>query len=152
VFSITITTHERFPWFSRYSELADLLVQTLRATAKERAAGLFAWCVMPDHVHLLLRDPSVVDFVGLVKGRCTPVARLYDPKRRLWQRSFHDHGLRREESLLSVARYILDNPVRGGLVEDAVDYPWSGSEAWPSWREDDWVTTEVEISSVFEDE
>ena len=53
----------------------------------------------------------------------------------MWQRSFHDHGLRREESLERVALHILENPVRSGLVDVATDCPGSGSNEWPNWRE-----------------
>ncbi len=45
----------------------------------------------------------------------------------LWQRSFFDHALRRNEDEIRTARYILANPVRAGLVERANDYSLSGS-------------------------
>jgi putative transposase len=140
VFSLTVTTYERFAWFGRYPQLAKAVQGTIVQTAVERGSELFAWCIMPDHVHLLIQDADVVAFVRLVKGRSVPVARPLAPSRRLWQRSFFDHALRREESTEHVARYILNNPVRAGLVEHAVDYPWSGSLVWPQWREHDWLT------------
>ena len=152
VFSITISTHERYEWFARYAGLSEALVGIIRETARERRAGLFAWCVMPEHLHLALRDSNIRDFVRLIKGRCTPIARRYDRTRRLWQRSFHDRGVRREESLISVARYVLNNPVRAGLVADAAAYPWSGSDAWPQWRLDDWSKIEVEVTNLFGEE
>ncbi len=43
--------------------------------------------------------------------------------RRLWQAGFHDHGVRAEEDLRSMARYIVANPLRAGLVERLGDYP-----------------------------
>ena len=45
----------------------------------------------------------------------------------LWQTGYHDHVLRAEDARLGVARYVLLNPVRAGLVENAEDYPFSGS-------------------------
>ncbi len=45
----------------------------------------------------------------------------------MWQRSFFDHALRREEDLRKAAEYVLNNPVRDGLVEDRRDYPLCGS-------------------------
>ena len=138
IFSITVSTQDRYEWFAYHPRLADEIVSVVLHASRERGSGLLAWCVMPDHVHLLLRDADVVAFVRLFKGRCTPVARLFEKERRLWQRSFFDHGVRREESLLDIARYILANPVKAGLVVEAKDYKWSGSEAWPAWREDNW--------------
>jgi REP element-mobilizing transposase RayT len=42
----------------------------------------------------------------------------------LWDKGFHDHALRRDESLEKVGRYIIANPVRAGLVENPMDYPY----------------------------
>ena len=77
---------------------------------------------------------GIVDFVQQFKGKMTPPARAIESGRKLWQRSFYDHALRKEESLNDVARYIWENPVRAGIVATAVDYAWSGSEVWPDWR------------------
>ena len=41
----------------------------------------------------------------------------------LWQRGFHDRALRREEDLVRMARYVVANPLRAGLVEKLGDYP-----------------------------
>jgi hypothetical protein len=41
----------------------------------------------------------------------------------LWQKSFYDHGLRSEEDLKGIARYIVANPLRAGLVEHIGEYP-----------------------------
>jgi putative transposase len=135
IFFVTIGTQKRHPWFRRHLELSALFVEILNRTADERETKLFAWCIMPDHVHLLTQDPDIVELVRLLKGRMTPHARRYDLSRRLWQRSFYDHGLRKEESIERVAQYIFENPVRSGLTNVAVDYPWSGSNVWPNWSE-----------------
>jgi putative transposase len=71
-----------------------------------RNAVLFSWCIMPDHLHFLLQDKDVIDFVRIFKGRLTPEARRLERGRALWQRSFYDHALREAESLGDVARYI----------------------------------------------
>jgi REP element-mobilizing transposase RayT len=118
-----------------YVELADVAVRLLAELALERGTDLYAWCIMPDHVHLLMQDQDIVKFVRLFKGRMTPKSRTLDPTRSLWQRSFYDHALRKEESLETVAVYIWQNPVSAGLVEHAAVYPWSGSLVWPSWRQ-----------------
>ena len=75
VFFITCSTFCRHPWFARFKELAASSVQLLEALAEERGTDIFAWCFMPDHVHLLLQDPDVVAFVRLFKGKLTPTAR-----------------------------------------------------------------------------
>jgi len=132
-FFATVSTHKRYKWFARHRDLADAFVNILNATTMQRHTQLFAWCVMPDHVHLLVIDPDLVDLIRLLKGRLTPIARRFD-SRHLWQRSFHDHGLRRDESVEPVAQYIFENPVRNNLARAPPEYRWSGSNVWPTWR------------------
>ena len=59
------------------------------------------------------------------KGRS---ARLLNQHQKLtekfWQTAFYDHALREEEDRLDVARYIVANPLRAGLVERLADYPY----------------------------
>jgi hypothetical protein len=45
----------------------------------------------------------------------------------LWQRSYFEHVLRDDEDSFQVARYILENPVRTGMVRNPEDYPFLGS-------------------------
>jgi len=45
--------------------------------------------------------------------------------KRLWQRSYYDHIVRKVESLEEICEYILDNPVRKGLVKNCQEYPYS---------------------------
>ena len=49
---------------------------------------------------------------------------------RLWQVGYHDRILRNDEATLMVVRYILQNPVRAGLVARFSDYPYSGSDRY----------------------
>jgi REP element-mobilizing transposase RayT len=84
---------------------------------------------MPDHLHLLCgtndKEISVLDFVNQYKGKSTRVGWRYNIKGPLWQRKSYDHILRREENIQEVATYIVNNPVRSGLVEKWDQYPYS---------------------------
>ncbi|MGV8073748.1 MAG: transposase [Syntrophobacteraceae bacterium] len=133
-FSITIATEGRYPWFRLYCDLAAMAVDLLTDIVKNRGTVLYAWCIMPNHIHLLLQDKDVVELVRLFKGTLTREGRRLEPDRALWQRSFYDHALRREESLSDVALYIWQNPVRAGMIDCACGYPWSGSLVWPDWK------------------
>jgi len=132
-FFITIVTHEKYSWFGLHAELAPIAVEYLCRTADGRDTKLFAWCVMPDHIHMLLHDENIIDFVRLYKGRMNPQARPFEKGRLLWQRSFYDHGLRQDEALNDIAMYIWQNPVRAGLVTNPSEYAWSGSAVWHEW-------------------
>jgi REP element-mobilizing transposase RayT len=50
-------------------------------------------------------------------------------KGRVWQRSFYDHALRKDEDIMKVGEYIVYNPVRKGIVQSWTDYPYS----WHKW-------------------
>ena len=98
--------------------------------AAEQEFAVIAYCFMPDHVHLLIeglapRSDARV-FITQAKQRAGFHYRQTFGAR-LWQRYAYDHVLRRDEATFGVARYILENPVRAGLVERPADYPFSGS-------------------------
>jgi putative transposase len=85
---------------------------------------------MPDHVHLLLGVPfrlSLSHLVGAWKSRCYRLWRARGNEHSFWQRSYYDHALRKEEDLRRVAEYILNNPVRAGLVGRFKEYEACGS-------------------------
>lgn len=90
-------------------------------------ADMLAWVLMPDHVHWLLqlgeRD-SLARVVSRLKSASARQAnRVINRKGKLWQAGFHDHALRKDEDIRVVARYMVGNPIRAGLVERINDYP-----------------------------
>jgi len=88
---------------------------------------------MPDHVHLLLEGADdtadVVEAMRLWKQR-TAFAWKQRTGARLWQKGFHDRLLRDDDDTRAVVRYLLENPVRAGLVRRVKDYPWLGSSRY----------------------
>ena len=132
-FSVTIGTAPRSPVFAD-TQFGLECIAELRILCADRRVRCYAYCLMPDHVHLLLGLSGLSDLmstVGAWKSRCSLLRRRRGLSKRFWQRSFYDHALRREEDLLVVTRYILENPIRAGLVESAVEYPLSGSFEFP---------------------
>ena len=129
----TISTADRRKWFFEFPELATDAAAILAETCLERTSLLFAWCIMPDHIHLLISDKDIISFIRAFKGRLTPRARAICPGKKLWQRSFYEHVLRGTESAMDVAGYIYENPVRCGLVTLPHEYPFVGSGVWPDW-------------------
>ena len=83
---------------------------------------------MPDHVHLLLAGrerSSLQDFARYFK-QLSGYKFKREHSASLWQVSYYDHVLRREEDAGQIAAYIWDNPVRAGMVESRFEYPFSG--------------------------
>jgi len=107
---------------------ANIVARRLLAARNSRRGPVVAYCVMPDHVHIVLAGaPDVVQWVREFKAGTTAELRREDPGARPWQRSFHDrclplHG----ESLDAAVTYVLENPVRAGLVARVADWPWAG--------------------------
>jgi len=85
---------------------------------------------MPDHLHLFLEGTSdnadLREAVRVWKQR-TAFEWKAATGSRLWQPGFHDRVMREGDDDRLVVRYVLQNPVRAGLVNTACDYPWSGS-------------------------
>ncbi|MEE9495391.1 MAG: transposase [Desulfobacterales bacterium] len=133
-FFITIGTHNKYPWFRLYPDLNNMAIQLIRELAPALKMKIYAWCVMPEHIHILIHGNNLIELVRLFKGKMIPIARKIEPARKLWQRSFYDHVLRKEEALHEIAMYIWENPIRANIVNSPADYQWSGSEEWPNWR------------------
>ena len=131
-FSVSLATTERASVFTE-PEAVETCLSTLKKTATRYEATVYAYCFMPDHLHLLVSTPSGVNFIDFMRYfKQLSTYRLSRPSRsrRLWQARFYDHALRLDEDIVNVARYIFDNPVRAGIVPDAASYPYSGSLAW----------------------
>ena len=105
------------------------VVDCLRHEAKRLEFRLIAYCLMPDHLHLLVIPPGagkdVSAFVGAFKSRSTRLLWSKGLQRRVWQASFYDHVLRKDEDIEAVAAYITANPVRKGMVSCPEEYPYS---------------------------
>jgi REP element-mobilizing transposase RayT len=76
---------------------------------------------MPDHLHWLMQLGEQVDLVRCVQGVKSMVSRQLGAP--VWQAGFHDRAMRQEEDLQALARYIVANPLRAGLVTRVGDYP-----------------------------
>jgi putative transposase len=94
-----------------------------------------AYCFMPDHLHLAVEGRSTTSdlrrFVKVAKQRIAYMARTEFQIACIWQDGYYERVLRTFESMDTLIRYILDNPVRAGLVECAQDFPHSGTMYWP---------------------
>lgn len=95
--------------------------------------NLHAWVIMPNHVHLLLTPISNVSkFLQRLKGASALQANqqlglLHKP---FWQTESYDRLVRDNSEFQRVTNYIVQNPVKAGLVASQHQYPWSS--AWPT--------------------
>jgi REP-associated tyrosine transposase len=131
-YSLTLCTDYRRRMFVEPSVVTLVTEQILRA-ATETGFAVIAYCFMPDHLHLLvegIRDDA--DCLRFIKFAKQYSGYYYSKLRgeKLWQRYGFEHVLRDDELVPVIARYILQNPVRAGLVVDPRNYPYSGSQMY----------------------
>jgi putative transposase len=120
IYLITTTTEDRKKIFSDFMS-ARCVTQALRNEERMQRAKTLAYVIMPDHLHWLMelgKHETLPKVVGDVKSVTSHLL-----GGNLWQTGFHDHALRKEEDLVTLARYIVANPLRAGLVDHIGDYP-----------------------------
>jgi len=131
-YSLTFCTDRRQTLFTTHDVVDPALAQIVRAAA-EYQFEIIAYCFMPDHLHLLVEGQSADSDAKQFMARAKQYAGFYYKQAhgsKLWQRYGFEHVLRDDELTLVVAKYILENPIRAGLVERVEDYPFVGSLAY----------------------
>ena len=110
--------------------LNQQIIECLIEEKKKTGFKIFVYCLMPNHLHLLLapfaKEISISQFIGAFKSKTTRIAWDFEISGKLWQRRFHDRVARKREDLKTIGQYILDNPVRKGLVLKWQDYKYLG--------------------------
>jgi putative transposase len=134
-FFLTMCCERREPVFLT-SDKVDWVTDFLRAESVRNQFMVDAFCVMPDHLHLLAFGMAPTsNLLAFVKSFKQKTAYAYQKEHglRLWQKNFYDRIVRPDESPSRVAAYIWMNPVRKGLCRNFEEYPFSGSFTRP-WK------------------
>jgi len=105
-------------------------LRDVRTDARRLGVALHAWCLMPNHVHLLLTpgdDPRTIS--TLVQHVARRATRRWNARRMtagsIWEARFKSKVIDEDRYLVQCCRYIELNPVRARLAASAEDYPWS---------------------------
>ncbi|TAJ77393.1 MAG: transposase [Gallionellaceae bacterium] len=131
IYLLTTATWQRRPFFLDVL-LGRMVVQAMRFQENEKRVESLAFVLMPDHLHWLLALQNQVTLPEVMKSVKSYSARMINrflqktgatEAAHVWQDGFHDHALRKEDDLIEVARYVVANPVRAGLVQRVEDYP-----------------------------
>lgn len=123
VYFLTLVTRNRQPWLGVSSGRAAML-SVIQAWHGEGDGAVLAAIVMPDHVHVLIRQGASLP-IGRVVARWKSQAMKACNYIGSWQRDFWEHRLRTEESWEDYGLYMLLNPYRAGLAKPEV--------VWPGW-------------------
>ena len=113
--------------------LAAVVAAALRKFDVDRY-HLFAWCVMPNHVHAVFRplgDWNLERILHTWKSySAKELNRLLRRSKTVWQREYFDHLVRDENEFLRILNYVAQNPERAGLR----DWRWvGGSDIRSNW-------------------
>jgi len=127
IYFVTIVTTERRKVFLD-ERVAWATLDCLQGLRQQWQARIYIYCLMPDHLHLLVGIGESGKTLGALCGAFKSLStRLYWQwyEGRLWQRQFYDHIIRNEEDFRETLEYIRLNPVRKGLVETWSDWPYT---------------------------
>ncbi len=126
--SFTLCLENRISAFVK-ADIINPLTNLLTSSARRESCLVPAYCFMPDHQHLILLGGE--ESSNIWKPLCAYKQRSgFWLARNLgvrWQKDFHDHIMREKENLARHVRYILENPVRKGLVDRWQEYAFSGA-------------------------
>ena len=116
-----------------FHENEDFLrfLQIMATLKKRRNLKLWAFCLMSNHVHLLLVPYERDDLIKYMQGLLVSYTQYYNDKYQiegqLWKSKYFSSIVDHEKYLWQVLRYIERNPVRAGLTQNPEDYPFSSA-------------------------
>jgi putative transposase len=122
--------------YLKQSQVAEIVKEAIHHR-DGKLYDLLAYCVMSNHVHLVfdtaiqLEKPDIayqnLDKIigGLKSYTANQINQLLGKQGHFWQAESYDRVIRNQKELKNVTRYVLNNPVKAGIVENWIDYPHS---------------------------
>ena len=124
------------------------IIQSLLIGNHGKDHELIEWCIMPNHVHVLVKLLGEVSLGNIVKRwkavSAVGINRGDGMKGQVWMRDYHDRLIRDEEHFHNARIYIRNNPVMAGLCGESEEWEWSG--AGQAWGVKPVVGTQVELA------
>ncbi|MDP2938464.1 MAG: transposase [Candidatus Omnitrophota bacterium] len=123
----------------------------LKFYKEEHRFRLYHYCLMPNHVHLILETTPETNLSKLMKQ--INLAYMYHFRKRyhywghFWQGRFKSLLIDKDEYLITCGRYVESNPVRAKMVQNPGDYPWSSYRVYAQGA----VDGLVDIDPLYED-
>jgi putative transposase len=124
------------------SEDYEDFVRLLYGAVERFPVKVLAFCLMPNHFHLVLQFEQIFELSSMMRWLLTTCARRHHIRHvssgHLWQGRFKSIPVQDNEYLLTLIRYVLVNPIRARLVAEATDWAWNSLEhsamlaPWPT--------------------
>ena len=124
---LTLNTLNKNPLLATL-KIAEIIFQAFDWLETNERLRWFCVIVMPNHIHAVIQLGSKQTLSRLIQSFKSHTAKQINVclgrSGSIWQPAYHDHGIRRDESLNAIIEYCYQNPVRSGLVKAAKDYPF----------------------------
>jgi putative transposase len=119
-----------------YSQLREII----KTYIEKFPVSIFHYCLMPNHIHLLIQSGKSSDLPKFMQGILQVYAnyfrKKYDSTGFLFQNRYRSLHIEKESYLLECARYIERNPLRAKICRDLKDYFWSSYRFYAEGKED----------------
>ena len=112
------------------SEIVSVFTDILTSAVINAGCIIPVYCFMPDHQHLIITGTQCDSDIWKAIIGYKQKTGFWMSNNKLeikWQKDFYDHVIRTHEDIATKVRYILDNPVRKGLVSSWEEYSFKGS-------------------------
>jgi putative transposase len=140
---IILRGNNRQPIFASDADYEALLAM-LEEYARKEAVAIHAYVLMSNHLHLLATPSTAEGIPQTMQALGRRYVRHFNQRQQrtgtLWEGRYKSTLIQAERYLLACMAYIDLNPVRAGMVADAVDYPWSSHRHYVGLRNDRVVT------------
>jgi putative transposase len=122
---ITFSCFRRLPLLDAPGAM-ETAAAVLEQTRARHQARVYAYVLMPEHVHLLVNEPPQIVLAQFLKAlKQITSSRLRGSREKFWQERYYDSNVYGERARSEVIRSIHRNPVKRGLVAKPEDWAWS---------------------------
>lgn len=153
IYHVMLRGNERKPVFideDDKNRFVEILIQ------KKEAAGslLYAYCLMDNHIHMIVRELETGQSLGMLMKRIGVTYAAYFNKKyqrvgHIFQDRFRSEEIEDEAYLLGVIRYVHQNPVKAGMTQ-GLNYPWSSYALYSGFHKPAVLLPEIEdITGLF---
>jgi putative transposase len=119
-------------------------IENLKEWKNRLGCKIYAYCLMTNHVHLIIDPCNKVENLALlmkrISGRQTRYVNKIEGRRgTLWEGRYKSSPIKKNEYLLACFRYVEFNPVRAGIVDDPGKYRWSSYKYKVGREDSNWL-------------
>lgn len=144
--------HNRQTVFASYDDYQYYL-NNLKYWKERLVCKVYAYCLMTNHVHMIIDPCQEVDNLALLMKRISGRQTRYANKKEkrtgtLWEGRYKSSPIKTEEYLLACCRYVELNPLRAGMVVNPEDYQWSSYKHKAGIKHIDWMDLDPLYNSL----